>query len=680
MNESVMTMPQMQKPVAKPSVLKNIFTFFPGKTNAVSFWQSKSIMLLLAAIFYGLARLWLSYPLTIPSNSSRWLPWAVSGVLFLVLHAHLGLATIRYVYKSKCWPLVFLQTIVLASVFFLILCLFAPVILSPTTFADVANFSLLSLVWLIAKHEQILNQAERAVLSLPKDNAPQARQWIAENKTNRVDAKTLRPGDKIIVLSGETIPRDGIIVAGDTSVDESELTRTTTPLHKTKGDVVFGGTLNRDSEIQIEIQGPYSEDLLPVLAGQTQNLIHEKTKSRQVLSGLVRILPVLFLFLAVVAGWLVSRFVFADIRFENTFATIVATLAAMPLGLSFLQKVRQKTIGQFWQQGIVIKKAATLERLGALKTVFFNKTGILTNGEFLYSQEIMQSGNSLGEFLGVVFSLEAGVDHPLAKAVTQHPWYNEIPQAKILNKTFYPGLGISGTLQAPDQSRFQACVGNLRFMKRHQCQISRELKTKIEDLENLGETVIMCGYDREVRGIMSFGDTLRRHVTRALTSIQQAGVATALITGDTEKTITQILGDAPFSQVYARCTPDEKIAQMLKAETPAQQVALVTSDLQNETGTDNKITIALDTGLHIRQHPADVLILNAKIENVATLIIAAKSLQKIGQWGLWGSLALSGGLVALVFACQIHPLISLGASTLWAGFLAYKSSSKMVEL
>lgn len=542
-------------------------------------------------------------------------------------------------------------------------------------FIEITSFILLVLGYLFYVDQKNSSDAHAQALSLNRLMVPQARLWQDDKATQTIPTSEVKVGDKILVFAGEAIARDGVIVNGMTSVDESAITLEKNPLHKARGDTVFAGTINRDSDILIEVQQPISDDILSLILNRAEGALQEKSPLKQRAIFISRFFPLFFMIAAAIMG-----FVFQDVKQRpiiDVYLAIIATLLASPLCLDSLGRITLvRLVANIFKKGILVSRAVTIEMLGAIHTLFFNKTGILTDGLFIHSQDVVQSGNNLGSVLSVFFSLEEGLDHPLAKAMSTHPWYNEIQRLPVLSRTFFPGLGVSGVIRLPDHYELPVQVGNLRFMKRQHCQISKELKNKVDELEALGETVILCGYEKQIRGIMTFADTLRRNVRRTLKQINQLGIKTALITGDTEKTITQVLGALHFDQIYSRCTPEEKVTQIDKIQKPWNTVALVTDDLQSQSFANAKITISTDCGLDIRKHPADVIVMGSNIQKLSWLLQQTRIYRRALRTGLWGSAIIGVAALSITYFGEIKPQYVLTVSALWS-LLLLENISKL---
>lgn len=481
----------------------------------------------------------------------------------------------------------------------------------------------------------------------------------------RTRQSNLKVGDQILIKMGEVIPRDGILIKGMSSVDESPLTGVKRPVFKSKGDSIFAASINRDSEILVEVTQTAENDVIEKLFRLREESLRTKPAVAQHLHSYQA--AIIILIAALFAGKLAYLTWIQPLPFFQAILQASPLLFLAPLTLVWLYRFLFDLIFlQAFGHRLIIKKACDLEKLAKVGCIFFNKTGTLTKGEFVYSQAFIEHGTNMGEFLSAIFSLESLSDHPLAYAVETHPWYPEIAKVPVRDFQNHAGLGVCGHIRFA--GRWNECfvaVGNLRFLKRHRFHISRDMKFKVDELEEIGDTVILVAFDRQVRGIMSFSDLLRKDIRKVLNHLQKLGLETSLITGDTEKTVTHVIGKLGIKKVYSRCTPEEKAAKIEKERENALTVAMVARDLDNQSAFEKAdLSISFDTGMAFLHHPSNILILGRDIKQLSWLfqkVIVAARLTKshvIVHGGFFAVTALLGTFSLLPIAAAI--VISTG--------------------
>lgn len=549
---------------------------------------------------------------------------------------------------------------------------YQPLNLAPVLFAFLA--------YVLSVEKQALDHAEYGLDYLRSLRVETAYRE-AGGALETVATDDLKVGDTVVIYAGECIPRDGVILKGTTSVDESDLTGEFIPILKEKGDAVVGGSYNRDSDITLRLSQPREHDVLERMIQKTDAAMAEMGP----LYGRSQTTTVTVLnlgFLAAIACF-VFHFFWRGQTLLNALSPALAILVALPWSLLVLSKLAVGGLmGAAMERGILFTRGKGLSLLSSLKAVFFNKTGTLTLGDFTYSQNFIESGTNLGECLSVAFSLEAYSSHPLAKAMQTHPWYIEIFKHPVNDAQNHPGLGVSGYLAPRSYPPFFAACGNLRYMKRLRFHISKEMKSKIDDLEEMGETVVLCGYEtrsrvgshtrveRQVHGILSFSDTTRKGVRTTLRRLQRIGIETALITGDTEKTVTQLTGTLGIKKIHSRCTPEEKKSKIAKEKESGAKVAIVETDVtDNPALSAADLSLSIATGTAILDHPSDVLILGSDFSLIFWLMQSAKYVAGVVRIAELTGVVLAGlvtggaflGFIPPVFAAALSALASVAA-------------------
>lgn len=494
-----------------------------------------------------------------------------------------------------------------------------------------------------------------------------------------ISIENIKKGDIIKVLPNEFIPRDGIIIQGTTSVDEALLIGEFRPLLKAKGDHVVGGSFNRDSIILIEVQNAFENDLLSQIKVRAKDLLDSSSGTTKLTIKITRALTFALSFYSILV--FCFHYFFQNISFSYSLQNALSVLLLVPvMHPRTFSKALKTLVKNIINKGVLVTNKAVLSNLIQLKSLFFNKTGTLTKGQYYYSQSCIETGNNLGRLLTTIFSLEKYSNHPLATAVSTHPWYNEITIHEVKDAKYKPGLGVSGTIQPKHGKSYFAAVGNLRFLKRMQFYISKELKSKIDDLESIGETVILCGYNRQIKGLISFSDTLRKNVKDTLHDLKDMGIEICLLTGDTDKAVTQLTGTLGIKKTYSRCIPQEKISAIQKHKEKQSIVGLV----GNKITSDNRpkeidILISTNTGTNISNHPADIIVMGSNFRLISALISKTKKLflhiQQTQRWLILYPLL-------FVIPCSlgmIHPLLS-GTLSMILGNLGLQLATNPTKL
>lgn len=647
-----------------------------NQQNNVEFWISKLTFGLFLSLF---ALLFSSLQFGFPSQARHLL--MATALIALISQVFLGLTIYPFVFhhfrtqKNKilasfaAFISFALSLYVLFSNISLTASAYSPFLLSPLI--------LTCLSFLMFQEEKYLSEILERSTYLETLRIEIAHKLTSQGEIQNTTTRDLKTGDQFWVYAGEKIPRDGVILKGTTSVDESALTGEFRPLLKEKGEPVIGGSLNRDSDILIEITHEQKDDILEQMIQKTQRNLDTQAPLHLHIAKVSTSLNNFLVFLALLC--ILYLHFFRQLPFYESLVFALTVLLAAPLSLEILTEISfNGFLGSALHKGIVFSKNISIDTLANIQSLFFNKTGTLTLGDFVYSQSFIESGTNMGECLTSVFSIEKKSQHPLAEAMETHPWYVEIPKFETDKEEYHQGLGVYGKIKPRGGKEYDVAVGNLRFVKRMRFHISRDMKAKMDDLEEMGETIVLCGYKKQVRGILSFSDTLRKGVKSTLKKIQKLGIETALMTGDTEKTVTQLTGNIGIKKVYSRCTPQEKASKIKKEQEQGRKVAIVESDINESAAFQaSDLSLAIDTGTQISHHPADVLILGSNFELLHWLFEKAHRCYKMIQVAKYGAIILSLLLTAGAFFGLFSPYFALSISFLWAVttlYFTYKNS------
>lgn len=478
-----------------------------------------------------------------------------------------------------------------------------------------------TLIFFITKRLVAGTKAIHAIKTLIIPHAEkQERQGFTQSPS-----KDLKVGAIIRVKTGQIIPADGKIIQGVTSVDESPITGECAPLPKGKGDRVVAGTVNRDNEILIEITSAVAGNVIRKIHGAATQHLKENTPAYVSLRNFCFTLQ--FIGVVITGITFFYEYIVTDLPFVSALKTSACLILSFSLTtiLPHMNAASLGFIGSLFQKGIFLKNLKKLTTLTQVHTVYFNKTGTLTRGNLEYAQSFIEYGTNQGKFLSTVFSLESAGKSRYSLALESHPWYNEISKNSVREHKVHAGLGVSGNLQPKGWDEYFAALGNLRLIKRLQMMISRDMKAKIDELEALGETVLLCGYDRRVQGLLSFTDNIRPHVREVLADIKKQGIELGIITGDAEDSLAPLISGLNIKKVYSRCTPEEKVAKLTRDKHERLTVGYVGTSKDVDCLTKADVGLVLNTKTNI-DSVGDILIMGRDLKLIPWILAQTKIL------------------------------------------------------
>ncbi|OGP08933.1 MAG: hypothetical protein A2048_02545 [Deltaproteobacteria bacterium GWA2_45_12] len=514
----------------------------------------------------------------------------------------------------------------------------------------------------LGAHEKFLGDANsKAQWGSFLGHLPQARK-IVKNQETMVDVSSLVIGDVVKVLPGEIVPCDGVILSGATSIEASQITREDTTQLMMKGDLVCAGTLNRDGTISVQVEKTEADFFTSQVKARYGEAL-DKIKSKESL-GWKRWL-FLFLFFIPWVGFEIAWF---SLDQAVLFTSSLLVLGSFIFLSSYRQKMRAKAVAELFSKGIIVSHPSKIKTLGEVDTLFFDKTGTLTRGEFHFSNVFLEKGVNQGSFLSMIFSLEASSSHPIAQGVKTHPWYFEIQRYSVKDFKSHHGLGICGEVYEKGGANRFVVVGNQRFLKRFQFYISRSMREKIEELEAMGETVVLCGWDKQAKGIMSFSDTLKEDARDLFGALHKLKISSVMITGDQDNMITNLTYAKGLDQVYTRCLPEEKIKKIKNRQDAGEVVGMVGYVLDGNNvfaQADVSVVVHFPLAQSLKNATQDFIILGKSLLKLSTMVGFVRMLRTLERRRSLGLTFLGLGCVVSQFLHWGDPIIYLAILSLF---------------
>lgn len=476
--------------------------------------------------------------------------------------------------------------------------------------------------------------------------------------------------DSIVwVKPGEHIPLDGIVIKGQSSVNQAPITGESMPVEKKKGDNVFAGTLNERGSFEFRVTVNPGNTLLAKIIRVVQQAQSERapaerfvdqfakyyTPSMVILAILITSIPPLF-FGAAFLPWFYKALILLVIACPC--ALVISTPVTIVSGLTAAAR-----------QGVLIKGGAYLEAGHKLKVIAFDKTGTLTYGKPVVTNVVSLSDKSEKEILQLAASLDAHSEHPIAEAIVAR-WQKENSENSLLvvdNFEAVPGRGVVGTIQ--EQFYF---LGNHRFAEEKQaCNI--QIEKQLKRFEQEGKTTMVLGIDHQALAIIAVADTLRETTLSAIQSLRQLGLTTAMITGDNPATAKAIAKQLGIDDIRADLLPEDKLKVIDDLIIKYGMVGMV-GDGINDAPALAKASIGFamgHSGTDVALETADVAIMEDNLNKMPFFIILSRT-----TWHkLIENITLSIGIKAVFFILALF-----GLATLWMAVFADMGASLIVVL
>ena len=405
---------------------------------------------------------------------------------------------------------------------------------------------------------------ERAKKGLKKliSLAPTQGRRVANGKEEMISADAIRLDDILRVLPGETIPVDGVIVSGETSVDQSIMTGESLPVDKTVGESVFCGTINRFGSVDICASKVGEDSSLQKLIRMVQEAEDKKAPMARIADKAASWLVPVALGIAIIAGLATQDIVRA--------VTVLVVFCPCALVLATPTAI-MAAIGQATKHGVIIKSGEALEKMGKVDTIAFDKTGTLTYGRLEVS-DIIPFGSGLDEqaLLSMTASAEVKSEHPLGKAIVACARERAVPVLDPNEFHMTAGKGV----QAQVDGKNLLC-GNETFLSDYGITISGEVSSTLEQLRSQGKASILAADGERCIGVVAMSDVLCPEAGEIVKRLHDMNTGIVLLTGDNQKTADHFATQVGIRQVRAQLLPEEKVSSINELQDAGHKVCMV---------------------------------------------------------------------------------------------------------
>ena len=436
-------------------------------------------------------------------------------------------------------------------------------------------------------------------------------------------------GDIVVVRPGERIPVDGMIVEGNSSIDESMLTGESIPVDKNIGDEVIGGTINKFGTFKFEAKKVGRDTAL----SQIVKLVEEAQGSKAPVQRLADKISGIFVPTVVVIAlvtFLIWYFVKGD--FTHALISAVAVLViACPcaLGLATPTAIMVGT-GKGAEKGILIKGGEYLEKVEELDAIIFDKTGTITKGEPEVT-DIIAFDEDRDTILRLASIGERTSEHPLGQAIV-----NKAVDEKININTeaerflAIPGKGIHAVIENKDMY-----IGNRKLLEGANIDIS-QAEEELVSLEDQGKTAILLSIDGEIKGIIGIADMVKESSREAISEIKNMGLEVYMITGDNERTAKTIAEEVGITNVYASVLPENKAEVVESIKLKGKKVGMVGDGINDAPAlVAADIGFAIGTGTDVAIEAADITLMRGDLKDIVTAMKLSKQTMKIIKQNLF---------------------------------------------
>lgn len=478
----------------------------------------------------------------------------------------------------------------------------------------------------IAKAENALD----AISKLLPDKAEK----LVNGKPKQVLVSELKVGDLVLIRPGSSIPVDGVIVDGKSSIDEAAITGESKPVSKSVNDEVVAGTGNQDGSLTVKVT-KLGQDT--ALAG-IMRLVAEAQSSKSNVQVLADKAAFVLTIVAILTG--VITFIYWLIAKDAAFAlerSVTVLIIACPhaLGLAIPLVVSISTALSA-RNGLLVRKRLALEAARKLDWVLFDKTGTLSKGEHGVTDIWATKGYTEEDILHLTASLEQNSEHIVGKGIVNEAGKRHVHLDKAEDFAALPGLGVKGKLHGKDNF----IAASYRYIKENRLKVPADIEQHSKQAAKDGKTEVYLIKDgKEVIGAIALADIIREQSKQTISTLKELGIRTAMITGDSKDVADYVAKQLGLDQYFAEVRPEDKAAKVKELQKNGQKVAMVGDGINDAPAlTQADIGIAIGAGTDVAIKSADIILVKSDPQDVVKVVnLSKRTYSKMAQNLVWAT-------------------------------------------
>ena len=494
--------------------------------------------------------------------------------------------------------------------------------------------------------------------------APKTAVVLRNNEELTIPIEQVHKGDIFVVRPGENIPVDGVIIEGNSAINESALTGESIPVDKTSGDLVSAATVNQSGFIKCEATRVGEDTTLSQIIKMVSDAAATKAPIAKIADRVSGVFVPTVITIAVITTiiWLLTGHEFSYSLARGISVLVISCPCALGLATPVAIMVGN---GMGARNGILFKTAVSLEEAGKVQIVALDKTGTITSGQPEVTDLLPAENITEEELLTLAFALEKKSEHPLAKAILTHAEVQKLTAPEVSDFHALPGNGLSALL-----SNKPLIGGSLKFIS-SKVSVPAALSKKAEKLAEEGKTPLLFAHNDKLIGIIAVADVIKEDSPQAIKELQNMGIRVVMLTGDNERTARAIGKQAGVDDVIAGVLPDgkESVIRSLKEQGKVAMVGDGINDAPALTRAD--IGIAIGAGTDIAIDAADIVLMKSRLSDVpAAVRLSRATLKNIHENLFWAffyniiGIPLAAGVWIPIFGWTLNPMFGAAAMSL----------------
>lgn len=497
------------------------------------------------------------------------------------------------------------------------------------------------------------------------DLAPKTAIVVRGNEELEIPVEEVVVGDIIRVKPGQSIPVDGVIVEGSSSVDEAMLTGESIPVEKVVGDKVIGSSMNKTGTFKFRAVHVGSDTTLSQIIKLVEDASGSKAPIAKLADKISSVFVPAVITIAIVATliWLVLG---APFEFALSIGISVLVISCpCALGLATPTAIMVAT-GKGAEHGILIKSAEALETLHKVDRIVLDKTGTITEGKPRVTDIIVGQGLGENEFLALAASVEKQSEHPLAEAIVVEANKRGLTLKEVSEFNALVGQGLEAIVEGT-----RIYIGNAKLMIEKGISINA-YETETNRLATEGKTPLYFGNDKGILGIIAVADTVKPTSPAAIQEMEQMGIEVIMLTGDNKKTAEAIKNQLGLTKVIAEVLPQDKEQEIRKLQEEGHTVAMVGDGINDAPALARAdVGIAIGAGTDVAIESADVVLIKSDLlDAVSAVALSHATIKNIKQNLFWAffynviGIPLAAGVFYSILGWKLNPMFAAAAMSL----------------
>lgn len=450
---------------------------------------------------------------------------------------------------------------------------------------------------------------------------------LRNNVTTDIPISELKVGDIVLVKPGEKFPSDGVVVEGESFVNEALLTGESKPIPKAKGDRVIGGSINGEGSLKVRIERTGGETYL----AQVIKLVKQAQESKSRTQDLANKAAAILFYIAIATG-LATYLVWLsignlEVAFERA-VTVLVIACPHALGLAIPLTVAIST-SVMARNGILIRDRKAFENMRNINAVVFDKTGTLTKGSFTVTDVVSMIPEE--ELLSLASSVEMNSEHVIAKAIVSYAKNNNIKIASVEDFRAIPGIGAYGRVGGRE-----VYVGGLNMIRKMGIEANDE---RIRALQEQGKTIVFIVADNRLAGFIALSDEVREESREAVKRIKESGLKVYMLTGDSKDVAKWVANELGIDEYFSQITPDKKAEKIKSLREEGFRVAMVGDGVNDAPAlVTADVGVAIGAGTDVAIESANIILVRNDPRDIVKIIeFSKKTYAKMVQNLMWAT-------------------------------------------